>query len=44
MSSVDTDGIDGPTEYDGALVDQTTARPAKEARTALPMNDVAPYL
>ena len=44
MASVDTDGIDGPTEYAGALVDETTATPATEARTALAANDVEPFL
>jgi hydroxypyruvate reductase len=44
MTSVDTDGIDGPTEYAGALVDETTATPATEARAALATNNVTPFL
>jgi hydroxypyruvate reductase len=44
VASVDTDGIDGPTEYAGALVDDTTATPARAARAALSTNDVTPFL
>jgi len=44
LASVDTDGIDGPTEFAGALVSDETAVPADGARDALATNDVTPFL
>lgn len=44
LASVDTDGIDGPTAFAGALVDGETAMPADEASNALATNDVIPFL
>jgi hydroxypyruvate reductase len=44
LASADTDGFDGLTQYAGALVDETTATPATEARAALATNDVTPFL
>jgi hydroxypyruvate reductase len=44
LASVDTDGIDGPTESAGALVTRETATPAGAARAALAANDVHGFL
>jgi glycerate 2-kinase len=46
LASVDTDGVDGPTDAAGALVDRGTVGPddADEARDALDANDAYRYL
>ncbi|WP_331236294.1 glycerate kinase type-2 family protein [Natronorarus salvus] len=44
LAAVDTDGIDGPTEFAGALVTGETVEDLGVARGALAENDVAPYL
>lgn len=43
VAAVDTDGIDGPTDAAGAVLDPTMID-EREARTALDTNDVYPYL
>jgi len=44
LASVDTDGLDGPTDAAGALVTADTATPAEEARAALAANDAYGFL
>ena len=44
LASVDTDGVDGPTDAAGAIVDRETVNDAAQARLALDRNDSAIYL
>ena len=44
LCAVDTDGIDGPTDAAGALVDAATVDDLREARVKLKDNDVYDYL
>ncbi|MFD1684723.1 glycerate kinase type-2 family protein [Halobellus litoreus] len=44
LCAVDTDGIDGPTDAAGALVDAATVDDLREARAKLKENDVYDYL
>ena len=43
LASVDTDGLDDPTDAAGALVRSETATPHVDARRALNANDVRPF-
>jgi glycerate 2-kinase len=44
FACVDTDGIDGATEYAGAVVDSETAEDERAVRQALSENDAAGFL